>query len=48
MTLNERARSIRLYAGLLKIFWVEVVNTIAFLINMGPSTPLDFKIPEEV
>ena len=32
-TLNERARSMRLYAGLPKTFWADVVNTTAYLIN---------------
>lgn len=46
-TLNERARSMRLHAGLPKTFWADAVNTAAYLINRGPSVPLDFKIPEE-
>ena len=32
-TLNERARSMRLHAGLLKTFWVNAVKTVAYLIN---------------
>ncbi|KAL5822188.1 hypothetical protein ACOSQ3_024070 [Xanthoceras sorbifolium] len=47
-TLNERARSIRLHAGLPKMLWAEAVNTAAYLINRGPSVPLDGGIPEEV
>ena len=47
-TLNERARSMRIHAGLPKMFWDEAVNTAAYLINRGPSIPLDGKIPEEV
>jgi transposase InsO family protein len=47
-TLNERARSMRLKCGLPKMFWAEAVNTAAFLINRGPSTPLENGIPEEV
>ncbi|KAJ9551831.1 hypothetical protein OSB04_015876 [Centaurea solstitialis] len=46
-TLNERARSMRLNAGLPKTFWVDAVNTAAYLINRGLSVPLGFKIPEE-
>ena len=46
-TLNERARSMRLHAGLPKMFWAEAVSTAAYLINRGPSVPLDCKIPEE-
>ena len=47
-TMNERARSMRIHAGLPKMFWAEAVNTAAYLINRGPSIPLDGKIPEEV
>ncbi|KAL5733960.1 hypothetical protein ACOSP7_031821 [Xanthoceras sorbifolium] len=47
-TLNERARSMRLHAGLPKMLWAEAVNTAAYLINHGPSVPLDGGIPEEV
>ena len=38
----------RLHMGLPKMFWVEAVNTIIHLINRGSSTPLKFKLPEEV
>ena len=47
-TLTERARSIRIQSGLPKQFWAEAVNTTSYLINRGPSTPLEYKIPEEV
>ncbi|KAL4573166.1 hypothetical protein LXL04_019963 [Taraxacum kok-saghyz] len=47
-TLCERAKSMRLNAGLPKMFWADAVNTAAYLINRGPSVPLGFKIPEEV
>uniref|UniRef100_A0A2N9G6Q3 CCHC-type domain-containing protein n=1 Tax=Fagus sylvatica TaxID=28930 RepID=A0A2N9G6Q3_FAGSY len=47
-TLNERARSMRLHAGLPETFWADAVNTAAYLINRGPSVPLEFRIPEEV
>ncbi|WCJ44212.1 Retrovirus-related Pol polyprotein from transposon TNT 1-94 [Euphorbia peplus] len=46
-TLCERARSMRLKCGLPKMFWAEAVNTAAFLINRGPSSPLENDIPEE-
>ena len=46
-TLNERAKSMRIHAGLPKIFWADAVSTAAYLINRGPSVPLGFKIPEE-
>ena len=47
-TLNERARSMRLHAGLLKTFWADTVSTAAYLINRGPSVPMEFKLPWEV
>ncbi|GJY24182.1 putative RNA-directed DNA polymerase [Tanacetum coccineum] len=36
-TLNERAKSMRLDAGLPKMFWEDSVTTAAYLINRGPS-----------
>jgi hypothetical protein len=47
-TLNERARSMRLHCGLPEIFWADAVSTAAYLLNRGPSVPLQFKLPEEV
>ncbi|KAJ0589930.1 putative RNA-directed DNA polymerase [Helianthus annuus] len=47
-TLNERARSMRLNAGMPKTFWADAVNTAAYLINRSPSVPLGFKLPEEM
>lgn len=47
-TLTERARSLRIQSGLPKQFWAEAVNTAAYLINRGPSVPLEHNIPEEV
>ncbi|KAL2246115.1 UNVERIFIED_CONTAM: Retrovirus-related Pol polyprotein from transposon TNT 1-94 [Sesamum indicum] len=47
-TLNERSRCMRLKSGLPKMFWADAVNTAAFLINRGPSVPLNNRIPEEV
>ncbi|GMP45293.1 hypothetical protein CsSME_00013870 [Camellia sinensis var. sinensis] len=46
-TLNERARSMRIQAELPKMFWADVVNTAAYLINRGPSVPLDGELPKE-
>ncbi|RVW80140.1 Retrovirus-related Pol polyprotein from transposon TNT 1-94 [Vitis vinifera] len=40
-TLNERARSMRLHAGLPKTFWADAVSTAAYLINRGPSVPME-------
>ena len=47
-TLNERARSMRLYAGLLKTFWADAVSTAAYPINREPSVPMEFRLPEDV
>ncbi|PHU16748.1 hypothetical protein BC332_12443 [Capsicum chinense] len=47
-TLNEPARSMRIYCGLPKKFWVYAVSTVSYLFNRGPSVPMGFKIPEEV
>lgn len=44
----ERARSMRLHVGLALHLWVEVVNTVVYLINRGPSIPLGCDISEEV
>ena len=46
-TLNERARSMRIHAGLPETFWVDAVNTAAYLINRGPSVPLNHLLLEE-
>jgi hypothetical protein len=47
ITIMERARSMRLHAGLPLQFWAEVVDTAVYLINRGPSSSLDGGIPEE-
>lgn len=47
-TLNERARCMRIQSGLPKAFWAEAINTAAYLINRGPSVPLNYQLPEEV
>lgn len=47
-TLNERARCMRIQSGLPKMFWADAINTAAYLINRGPSVPLDYQLPEEV
>ena len=47
-TLNEHARSMRLHAELPKTFWANAISTAAYLINRGPSIPMEFRLPEEV
>ncbi|KAL6351502.1 hypothetical protein AAG906_040856 [Vitis piasezkii] len=47
-TLNERARSMRLHVGLPKTFWADAISTTAYLINRGPSAPMEFGLLEEV
>ncbi|KAG6737243.1 hypothetical protein POTOM_058756 [Populus tomentosa] len=47
-TINERARSMRLHSGLPQTFWADAVHTAVYLINHGPSVPLEFRLPEEV
>ena len=46
-TIMEHARSMRFHAGLPLQFWVDVVDTIVYLINRGPSCSLDGGILEE-
>jgi hypothetical protein len=43
----ERARSMRLHVGFTLQFWVDVVDIVVYLINRGPSSYLDGRIPEE-
>ena len=43
----ERARSMRLHVGLPLQFWADVVDTVVYLINRGPSISLDGGIPQE-
>ena len=47
-TLNERTRSMRFHAGLSKTFWADAVSTVTYLINRGPSVPIEFRLLEEV
>ena len=47
-TLNERARSVRLHAGLLKTFWADAVSIVAYLINRGRSVPMEFRLFEKI
>ena len=47
-TILERARSMQIHAGLFKQLWADAVNRAVYLINRGPSVPLNCGIPEEV
>jgi transposase InsO family protein len=46
-TIMERARSMRLHVGFPLQFWIDVVDIVVYLINKGPSSSLDGRIPEE-
>jgi len=46
-TIMERARCMRLHAGLPLQFWADVVDTIVYLINRGSSSSLDGAILDE-
>ena len=46
-TIMEHARCMRLHARLPLQFWADVVNTVVYLINRGPSSALYGGIPEE-
>jgi transposase InsO family protein len=46
-TIMERARSMRLHVGFPLKFWKDVVDIVVYLINRGPSSSLDGRIPEE-
>ena len=46
-TIMERARCMRLHAGLPLQFWADAVDTVVYLINRGLSSSLDGGIPEE-
>ena len=43
----EHARCMRLHAGFPLQFWDDVINTVVYLINRGPSSALDGGILEE-
>ena len=46
-TIMERARCMRLHTGLSLQFWADVVDTVVYLINRGPSSSFDGGILEE-
>ena len=40
-TILECARNMQIHVGLPKQFWTDAVNTAVYLINRGPSIPLN-------
>jgi transposase InsO family protein len=46
-TIMEHARSMRLHAGLPLQLWEDAIDIVIYLINRGPSSSLDGRIPEE-
>ena len=46
-TILERARTMRIYTRLPKLFLADAVNILVYLINRGPSVPLNCEISEE-
>ena len=47
-SIAEKARCLRLNAGLSKQFWAEAVNMAVYLINRSPRSALGGKVAEEV
>ena len=47
-TLIEKVRCMRLQVGLPKIFWVDTIDTVAYLVNRSPHTKLNERIIEEM
>ena len=46
--LTERAKSLHVQSSLPNVFWVETINMSTYLINQGPSVPLEHGIPEKI
>jgi hypothetical protein len=46
-TIMERARSMRLHAGLPLHFWADAIDIVVYLIKRGPSSSLNGRIPKE-
>ena len=44
----EKVRCMLKLDKLPKSFWGEAINTTVYLINISPSIPLDFAIPQRV
>ena len=43
----EKARCMRLQAGLLNVFWIDIVDAACYLMNQSPHTKLEDGISEE-
>ena len=46
-TIMKCARCMRLHAGFPLQFWVDAINIVVYIINIGPSSALDGGILEE-
>ena len=47
-TLLEKARCLLLNAGLSNEFWVEVVNSVCYLVNRSPLIPINYRTPKKM
>jgi hypothetical protein len=47
-SIANRARCLRLNAGLANIFWADAVSMLCYLISRSPMAALDGKVAEEV
>jgi hypothetical protein len=47
-SIAERARSLKLNVGLVKICWADAMSMVCYLMNKSPSAALDEKVAEEV
>ena len=47
-TIMERVQSMLAHAKLSKMFWVETLMKVIYVINRSPSTPLDRDVPQRV
>ena len=48
LTLMEKVRCMRLLVGLPKVFWMDIVDTAAYLVNRSTHAKLDGRLLEEV
>ncbi|KAH9786526.1 hypothetical protein KPL71_010287 [Citrus sinensis] len=48
MTLMDKVRCMMIQAKLPKNLWAEILNTACYLVNLSPSTAIEFKTPFEL